>query len=44
MKAQAATKKEMCSLTRAGVYMPLKKATKVDVSKKTVTVGPVKKA
>ena len=44
MKAQAAIKNEIIALPRAGVYRPLKRASKVDVATKDVTMGPVKKA
>ena len=44
MKAQAAIKKEINVLARAGVYKPPKKAIKLGVLAKAVAVGPVKTA
>ena len=43
VKAQAAIKKEIGALARAGVFKPLKKAAKLDVLAKAVTMGSVKK-
>ena len=44
MKAQAAIKKEMGVLTRAGVFKPLKKAAKLNFTAKAVAVKSIKKA
>ena len=44
LKAQAAIKKEMGALKRDGVFQPLKKVVKLDLSEKAVASKPVKKA
>jgi len=43
-RSQAAIKKEMGTLRKAGVFEPLKKATKLTLSKNAVVVEPIKKA
>ena len=42
-KTNAVIKREIGALARASVYTLLKKATKVELPAKAVTVGPVKK-
>ena len=44
VKVQAATKKEMDALTRAGVFKPLKMAVKLDLLLKAAVVKSLKKA
>ena len=44
LKAQAATKKELGALRKAGVFEPLKKAVKLNLLMRAVVVKPTKKA